>query len=326
MSAASRGYQGPPLAASQRLLNGCLFEKRKFNAPVLHTPMGAAPDKVDLRQYCSPVEDQGQSNSCTANATVGALELLQRKAGNTFTDISRLFVYWNARHMADKQGEDCGSFIHHAMASVLAHGACEESIWPFDLNQVLQQPSQDAYKNAGSHEAVQYARCNLGDATIQALAAGLPVVFGTYVPGRFYDEAGKTGQMPSPAEQPEPAASGHAMLIVGYDLPSRMWIVRNSWGSKWGEQGYMRVPFKTLETYSYPDHFWAIGALEATQGMSLSGPSPRQSVDAIRATAAADVQEALGKLRMDLRSELQSELDKQKADLRARLRGDNDKK
>ena len=318
--AAARGYKGAPLPTSSRRLDGCLFERRPSSAPTLNTPMGSIPDKVDLRQYCSPVEDQGQSNSCTANATVGALEYHQRRSGGAMADISRLFVYYNARKLADAQGEDCGSFIHHAMAAVLGHGACEEAVWPFDLGQVLAQPPQEAYKNAMTHEAVQYARTMLGNSVVQALAFGLPVVFGTYAPSRFYDEAAKTGLMPGPAERLDPPGGGHAMLIVGYDMPSKTWLVRNSWGPGWGDQGYFRVPFTTLEAYSSPDHFWAIGAIEGKQGLSLSGASPVQAAQAARQTASADVREALATLRGDLRNDFQAELDKQKADIRNRLR------
>lgn len=318
--AALRGYSGAPLPVSQRRLDGCLFETRRSNAPVLNTPLGNVPNAVDLRSHCSPVEDQGQSNSCTANATVGALEYHQRRTGGAFTDISRLFVYWNSRQLASSQGEDCGSFIHHSMAAVLAHGACEESVWPFDLSQVLVQPPQNAYQNGSQHEAVQYARTMLGNSVVQALAAGLPVVFGTYAPSRFYEEAGQTGLMPAPAERLDPPGGGHAMLIVGYDLPSKTWLVRNSWGERWGDKGYFRVPFATLEAYSYPDHFWAIGAIEGKQGMSLSGPSPMQAAQATRAEAAGELRDALSKLRGDLRSDFQAELDRQKADIRNRLR------
>src|SRR6266850_251813 len=63
-------------------------------APRLVSP----PAKVDLRSKCSPVEDQGQLGSCTANALVGALEFLEIKDGAPFADLSRLFVYYNERN------------------------------------------------------------------------------------------------------------------------------------------------------------------------------------------------------------------------------------
>jgi hypothetical protein len=193
-------------------------------------------------------------------------------------------------------------------------------VWPFDLAQVLAQPPQTAYKNGSNYEAVQYARTSLGNPVVQALAAGLPVVFGTYAPSRFYDEAAQTGVMPAPAERLEPPGGGHAMLIVGYDLPSKTWLVRNSWGERWGDKGYFRVPFATLEAYSYPDHFWAIGAIEGKQGLSLSGPSPMQAAQAVPSYAAGELREALAKLRGELRSDFQTELDRQKSEIRNRLR------
>ena len=72
-------------------------------------PPKALPKKVDLRSGCSPVEDQGQLGSCTANALVGNLEFLERKAGHTVTNLSRLFIYYNERDMEGTVGEDAGA-------------------------------------------------------------------------------------------------------------------------------------------------------------------------------------------------------------------------
>ena len=56
------------------------------------------PPSADLRHWCSPVEDQGQLGSCTANALAGALELLENKDKDApFADLSRLFIYYNER-------------------------------------------------------------------------------------------------------------------------------------------------------------------------------------------------------------------------------------
>ena len=58
----------------------------------------ALPSQVDLRSNCSPVEDQGQLGSCTANALVGAMEFLEVKDKvPRFVNLSRLFVYYNER-------------------------------------------------------------------------------------------------------------------------------------------------------------------------------------------------------------------------------------
>jgi len=61
------------------------------------------PPKVDLRPYLTPVEDQGNTNSCTANAIAGAYEYLLKKHLNMPLYVSRLFIYYNARWRAGDQ-------------------------------------------------------------------------------------------------------------------------------------------------------------------------------------------------------------------------------
>lgn len=155
------------------------------------------------------------------------------------------------------------------MASILAHGACEERLWPFQKAMCTIKPTEHAYRDAQRFQAVQYARTPLGPAAQAALDGGLPVVFGTYIPGRFYDEAGRSGVMPEPSEQVERPGSGHAMLLVGYDAVKERWLARNSWGEGWAEGGYCWIPFKTLKAYSDPTHFWTIGTIDQVPTLAL---------------------------------------------------------
>jgi C1A family cysteine protease len=46
------------------------------------------PSKQDLRKWCSPIEDQGQLGSCTANAGVGLVEYFERRAYGKHIDAS----------------------------------------------------------------------------------------------------------------------------------------------------------------------------------------------------------------------------------------------
>lgn len=301
-------------------LNGCLFETVPVQVPTLMTPHGSLPDRIDLREFCSPVENQLKTNSCTANAIVGALEYHQRKARQPQTDLSRLFVYYNARRLSETEDQDVGSFIHHVMASVLAYGACEERMWPFETAMVKTKPTEAAYTNAMLHEAVQYARTPLGPVALQALAAGLPIVFGAYFPSAYYDEAHRSGAMPVDGQQSQRPDSGHAMLIVGYDAPSKTWLVRNSWGEGYADKGYFRIPFDTMASYADPTHFWTIGAIEQTQGLSLAGPTLMGAQQQIQQQAKADMATILAGKREDVRSELKSRLEEAKSDFRSRLR------
>jgi Cysteine protease len=90
------------------------------NAP----PPKKLPKKVDLRRGCSRVEDQGQLGSCTANALVGNLEFLQKKAGHRVSNLSRLFVYYNERAMEGTINDDAGAMIRDGVKTLVKLGVC----------------------------------------------------------------------------------------------------------------------------------------------------------------------------------------------------------
>ena len=86
--------------------DGCLIEKSPSAAPTLEfEASGGLPERIDLRAMCSPVEDQGHVGSCTANAAVGALEYHMRVARMPDVDLSRLYVYYNARRLSRMEAE-----------------------------------------------------------------------------------------------------------------------------------------------------------------------------------------------------------------------------
>lgn len=320
-------------------LDGCIFESKRESVPVLSAPKVNIPQQIDLRKFCSPIEDQKTTSSCVANAVVGALEFHQIKNGLRLTDMSRLFVYYNARAMAGMQNTDSGSQIHHGMAAILAHGACEARMWPFQEAMLTTQPTEACYENAAHYEAVQYARTPRGTPALAALAQGLPVVFGGFWPMDYYKVAAQTGSMPKPKNiTPTQPPSGHAMLIVGYDLADKTYLIRNSWGMGFADGGYFKMPFETMDAWSSEEAFWTIGAIEKIKGFSMSGPSVAQSLQALGAfdieiptddfaaqmggEPRIDTQGSyLDELRTELRSSLSSELESAKRNFRDRLRG-----
>jgi hypothetical protein len=90
----------------------------------------AVPPVVDLRPYCPPIENQGELSSCTANGVVTLYEYTAKRLfEGKFVDMSRLFIYYNARARAGDADEDAGSVIQYAMESLVQLGACDEKIW-----------------------------------------------------------------------------------------------------------------------------------------------------------------------------------------------------
>jgi C1A family cysteine protease len=70
------------------------------------------------------------------------------------------------------------------------------------------------------------------------ISEGFPFVFGFTVHESFMSEAvAKTGNMPMPKAS-EPVVGGHAVMAVGYNDAKNVAIVRNSWGTGWGDKGY----------------------------------------------------------------------------------------
>ena len=86
-------------------------------------PVGVRlPKSVDLRAGMSPVENQGQLGSCTANALAGALEFLEIKSGKLLVDLSRLFIYYNERAIEHTISSDSGAMIRDGIKTLAAQG------------------------------------------------------------------------------------------------------------------------------------------------------------------------------------------------------------
>lgn len=226
------------------------------------------PKKVDLRNYMTEIEVQEETNSCVANAVAGAYEyLLKRHLGEDYYDVSRLYVYYNARYLEEEEDEveDEGCYIRLAIESLKEYGICSEDTWPFDEDRVNEEPSEDAYEEGESFlvEDVEYIPTDL-NTWKTCLAEGNPIIFGIMLYNSF-DQQRKKGLVPFPSkkEQSRESHAGHAMLCVGYSDPDQVFIVRNSWGSDWGDNGYCYIPYRYIlnEKYNFGDS-WIIRRLE----------------------------------------------------------------
>lgn len=228
------------------------------------------PEKVDLRKFMSPIEDQSQSNSCCANAVAGAYEYLNMKhakeTGDVPGDVSRLFIYYVGRKqdMHDEAGmfgkkaakvapKDEGMSIGAAITAMQVSGACLASSWPYDLDKVNERPTDECFKEARKYRVVQSQKVPHDlDAMRECSAEGNPIIFGLVLTDRFFCP-GPGGFVSTPGKTDQRAASHglHAMLLVGYNDRQKVFIVRNSWGESWGDKGYCYVGYDYIDDMDF---------------------------------------------------------------------------
>lgn len=209
-------------------------------------------EQVDLRAWDSNIESQGELGSCVANAVTNAYELQQKKEDeNDFVDLSRLYVYYHARYVEDTTDEDYGvMYIKSALQGVSMYGVCTEKIWPYNINDYDKQPSPESYANACSRKIISYSYVETTKDILENLSIHKPVVIGMVVYESFMGITKENSTVPMPTSD-DKDAGGHAVVIVGYSLSEKKFLIKNSFGTVWGDSGYAYLPFEYVEKYAF---------------------------------------------------------------------------
>jgi len=206
---------------------------------------------VDLRKHTTS-SSQYRAGSCAGNATADSIEVLNSIEGRPHRELSRMFVYTLARNFMDEDmdgrsdiNRDEGTYLRLCFEVLSKFGICEESLWPYELDafgkpkNLYKLPSLKAMRRATGHKIHSYYRIDERgsdrlDAILAALRANHPVVFGTLV-DKDFTRMRDIGPVDHPDESL--TVGGHAMIVVGY-LTGLGFIVKNSWGERWGEDGF----------------------------------------------------------------------------------------
>jgi C1A family cysteine protease len=217
------------------------------------------PSSADLRNQCPPVYDQGELGSCTANSIGAAMEFERMKQSLQDFMPSRLFIYYNERVIEGTVASDSGAQIRDGIKTVASQGVCPETEWPYDVAQFATKPGPQCYADAITDKAILYQRLGYNLNQMKGgLASGYPFVFSFTVYDSFESQqVATTGVAPMP-QSGEQVVGGHAVLAVGYDDSQQRFIVRNSWGTGWGMQGYFTLPYAYLMDSNLADDYWMI--------------------------------------------------------------------
>lgn len=247
------------LSAQGLVLEDELYDSLPQLAPLEGQKDSDWPAHIDLSPYCPSVRNQGDVFSCVGWAVgYGALTIksaiknqIHDQAAINEQAYSAMFIYNQIK------GESCsdGARISDALKLLRTQGDCLASQFDTDIEDCHRQPSRDLSPSLHLDTIADFMA--LFDSktspsekvkqVIRALAHQEPVIVGMNVRRNFYQlhqakywwpELGNT----SPA-------GGHAMVVVGYDQASSSFLMFNSWGKQWGDEGYIRIKYEDFATF-----------------------------------------------------------------------------
>ncbi|GAB2878865.1 hypothetical protein GCM10027277_55140 [Pseudoduganella ginsengisoli] len=246
--------------------------------------MTVVASKINLGKFSGATFDQKTENSCVANAITQAIRLQTREYHKDVGELAREQLYYDTRVIENTVNSDAGvKFVKDALESAKVKGIADQAVaLPYggsgDPGSTMYiKPSDAVYANAATQKLTGYT--DLGDHALwlngdkasgiletdvqhkqqhlkqvigEYLMQGKPVLLSSEIPwalslldGSLQDQNYLSfGQF-----QP---GSYHAMVIVGKDdsLHGGSYIIENSWGAEWGDNGFGYLPYDQLATFS----------------------------------------------------------------------------
>ncbi|MDD5988309.1 MAG: C1 family peptidase [Bacteroidales bacterium] len=269
------GQMADDAAQSEKLLtkDGFVVEGNVYRFDAEHQeakfdenyqPRPVTEQSVDLRHQFAPIKDQGQMGACTVFAVASIFEYILKKSTQRVPDLSESFVYYNVRRAKGEERTDTGSSFQDVIKSIGTEGICTEELHPYS-KPLGEAPSAEAVRDGKTRRIVKALGVAVSERDIKsAIQEGYPVAVSLKVFNSFSPQVrggsrgvlqnarrggvGASGFVPHPTEAE--LASGeygyHAMVVVGYSDEAKHFVVRNSWGRQFGDEGYCYIPYSYI--------------------------------------------------------------------------------
>lgn len=186
---------------------------------------------------------------------------------NKFVHVSRLFGYYATRLLQGTTDFDSGATIRNTIKAAANYGVVNEALYPYVPSQFAANPPQSIWDTAAKYRVTSYHALADGDLNSMksALASGYLIGFGFDVYSAFLSSAvAKSGLLCRPTKT-ETLQGGHAVCLAGYDDSKVMpdgsrgaFLVRNSWGAKWGQAGYFWMAYNYVADTNLCSDFWIV--------------------------------------------------------------------
>lgn len=206
----------------------------------------ALPASVDLRAAWWAIDDQEDTGSCVGWATAeGVVRYHMVQAGKLTkaTQLSPRFV-WMASKETDEFStrpetfiEEAGTSLKAAMDIARKYGTVPMNVLPFHIATKMYTGGENAfYANAAQRRIASYFNLHKDLNQWKSwLSSHGPILAGLSVDHSWDDATAHGGNIDN--FMPNTVRGGHAICVVGY-VPNGRFIVRNSWGTGWGDHGF----------------------------------------------------------------------------------------
>lgn len=226
---------------------------------------GAKPDAKDPRDFLKsrasaplsvpttyeiankpPIKNQGQRSSCTGHAAAWVWEQILASRNATTEELSPCYNWYFARAASGYPDQDEGVQIRETMSAMNKWGMCFLKRWGYD-RPIGTRPDDETIAYAKVLKLPRYERCITPEDIKYSIAIERQsVVIGIPIFTNWYGKkATQTGIIEMPGESDD-SPGWHAMAVCGYDDRFGWFKLANSWGTKWGEDGFCYVPYDAL--------------------------------------------------------------------------------
>ncbi|MFK5983705.1 MAG: DUF4384 domain-containing protein [Flavobacteriaceae bacterium] len=228
------------------------------------------PASYSLEEYAPIPGNQGQYGTCVAYASAYGLRtiMLAKDLGITNKQVitenalSPSYIYTLIKY-EDDINCDKGADPRLGLEALKIAGAPLLKTLPYACNPDI---STEAQLEAIDYKIRDYQTLFFGDTDIpnfkvnstkKALSEGYPVLLGTKLPPSFFEAKLVWHSLASEKDEIAVKHGYHAMVVIGYDddFEGGAFRVLNSWGTDWGDNGFIWIPYTEYEE-------WSLGAMQ----------------------------------------------------------------
>lgn len=292
-------------AQTEEMGIGCLFSKEKAEAIQLTPHLSTKsyqnlPKKISLKQYTATPGHQYKTGTCVGWALSGARTMIEAIQKN-HTSRSKIdqykfspsYVYNQIKaSQNDKFGCDLGAFLEDGLELMKTEGCLPMSQFPFNPSSCNKMPSESEKGQAADYKIKDFTRLtirgggsnedDISDNTKvmkvkKSLSEKLPVVIGMFIYDNFMwmRHANDTWN----STKRTSFKGGHAMVVVGYDDDRQAFELMNSWGTDWGEDGFLWVKYKDFNKFvmsAYEIHYTKAAEEEIAENDKVDVKPPKK--------------------------------------------------